>query len=80
MKEIAATRAKTSLGQVLDWVEGGEEVVITRRGKAVARLVPTQGRTDPAQAQAAAEAIMAMRRGVTLGGLRIKDLIEEGRM
>jgi prevent-host-death family protein len=40
MKEVGAFEAKTRLGQLLDWVEAGEEVVITRRGKAVARMVP----------------------------------------
>lgn len=41
MKEIGAFEAKNKLGTLLDWVGQGEEVVITRRGKAVARLVPT---------------------------------------
>jgi prevent-host-death family protein len=35
MKEVGAFEAKTRLGQLLDWVEAGEEVVITRRGKVV---------------------------------------------
>ena len=39
MKEIGAFEAKSKLGQVLDWVEAGEEVIITRRGKAVAKVV-----------------------------------------
>ena len=42
MKEIGAFEAKSKLGQLLDWVEAGEEVLITRRGKAVARLVPPE--------------------------------------
>ena len=29
-------------GQLLDWVEQGEEVIITRHGKEVARLVPVR--------------------------------------
>jgi prevent-host-death family protein len=41
MREIGAFEAKNKLGTLLDWVEQGEEVVITRRGKAVARLVPS---------------------------------------
>ena len=40
MREIGAFEAKSKLGQLLDWVEAGEEVVITRRGKVVAKLVP----------------------------------------
>ncbi len=40
MKEVGAFEAKNKLGQLLDWVEAGEDIVITRRGKVVARLVP----------------------------------------
>ena len=39
MKEIGAFEAKSKLGQLLDWVEAGEEIIITRRGKAVARMI-----------------------------------------
>lgn len=38
MREIGAFEAKNRLGTLLDWVEQGEEVRITRRGKAVARI------------------------------------------
>ena len=48
-----------TLGTLLDRVEQGEEIVITRHGKPVARLVPNSGRIDRAQAQAAAERIRA---------------------
>jgi antitoxin (DNA-binding transcriptional repressor) of toxin-antitoxin stability system len=65
---------------VLDWVEAGEEVIITRRGKAVARVVPRGATVDRERAHAAAARIRARRRGITLGGLKIKDLINEGRL
>jgi prevent-host-death family protein len=45
MKEIGAFEAKNRLGQLLDWVEAGEEVVITRRGKVVARMLPPSRNT-----------------------------------
>ena len=38
--EIGAFEAKNKLGTLLDWVEAGDEVLITRRGRPVARLVP----------------------------------------
>lgn len=79
MREIGAFEAKNKLGQLLDRVEAGEEVVITRRGKIVARLVPARPAVDRDQARAAAGAIRAMSQGVTLGGLNIKDLVAEGR-
>ena len=57
MNEIGAFEAKNTLGTLLDRVERGEEIVITRHGKAVARLVPNTRRTDQHQAQAAFERI-----------------------
>jgi prevent-host-death family protein len=79
MKEIGAFEAKNRLGQLLDLVEQGEEVIITRHGKAVARLVPPKSGFSRAQAREAAELIREMSRGVRLEGLRLKELIDEGR-
>lgn len=80
MKEVGAFEAKNRLGQLLDLVERGEEVVITRHGKPVARLVPPGASFNLAEARAAAQRIREMSRGVTLRGLKIKDLINEGRL
>jgi prevent-host-death family protein len=55
--EIGAFEAKNTLGTLLDRVERGEEIVITRHGKAVARLVPNTRRVDQNQAQAAYDRI-----------------------
>ena len=74
MREIGAFEAKNRLGTLLDWVENGEEVLITRRGKAVARLVPAEPGFDRAKARRAADGIIEARRGVTRGGLKFKDL------
>lgn len=80
MKEVGAFEAKNRLGTLLDWVEAGEEVAITRRGKVVARMVPPEAPSDPERGRQAAARIRAMRKGVTLGGLSIRDLIDEGRL
>lgn len=81
MREVGAFEAKSKLGQLLDWVEAGEEIIITRRGKVVAKLVPPRsGRANEEQARAAVRRIREMRHGVTLGDIRIKDLIAEGRL
>ena len=77
--EIGASETKNKLGQLLDWVEVGEKVVITRRGRVVPRLVPPRPAADPEQARNATAAIRVMKRGVTLGGLKVKDLVAEGR-
>ncbi len=79
MREVGAFEAKNKLGTLLDWVENGEEILITRRGKAVARLVPNLPGVDTATAMRAAAKIVARRAGVTLGSLKIKDLVAEGR-
>jgi prevent-host-death family protein len=80
MLEIGAFEAKNRLAALLDAVERGEEVTITRRGKPVAKLVRHELAIDRTKAGSAAERIKAMRKGVTLGGVAIKDLIREGRL
>jgi prevent-host-death family protein len=79
MREIGAFEAKNKFGHLLDEVEHGEEIVITRRGKPVARLVPAEPGFDREKARRAVTGILELSKGVTLGGLKIKDLIDEGR-
>jgi prevent-host-death family protein len=80
MTEVGTFDAKNRLSELLNRVERGEEVTITRHGKAVARLVaPVIDEERRIRARAAAERIREMRKGVTLGGISIKELIEEGR-
>ena len=79
MREIGAFEAKNKLGTLLDWVENGEEVLITRHGKAVARLVPAEPGFNRSKARQAARGLIEASRGVTLRGLKIKDLVNEGR-
>jgi prevent-host-death family protein len=43
-KSVGVHEAKTHLSRLLEDVAAGEEVVITRRGEAVASLVPPPGR------------------------------------
>ena len=77
--EIGAFEAKNRLSELLRLAESGEEIAITNRGRTVARLVPPLPDLRRETALAAVERIRARRKGVTLGGLKIKDLIEEGR-
>ena len=39
--------AKTNLSKLLERVEAGEEIVIARNGRPIARLVPEQRRREP---------------------------------
>jgi prevent-host-death family protein len=54
VKKIQAVAAKARLAELLDEVERGDTIVITRRGKPVARLVP-----DPARRQRDIEQVIA---------------------
>jgi prevent-host-death family protein len=67
MQEIGAFEAKNTLGSLLDRVERGEEIIITRHGKPVARLVPSAGGRNREQAHAAAERLRMRARTVTSG-------------
>ena len=78
MKEVGTFEAKTHLSALLDEVERGVEVVITRRGVAVARLVPANaprrsGADDPITRA------KAFAKHQTLGRLSWKKLRDEGR-
>lgn len=77
MAEMQAFEAKTKFGEVLDRVEQGEEIVVTRRGKPVAKITGLNPPYDGKRNLEVIERIRAM--GLSLGGLKPKDLIEEGR-
>jgi prevent-host-death family protein len=79
MPEVGAFEAKNKLSALLDQVEQGAEITITRRGRPVARLVPVETSFDRERARRAADNLLARSKGVTLGGLKIKDLVNEGR-
>jgi prevent-host-death family protein len=79
MLEIALYEAKNKLSGLLDEVATGKQITITRHGKAVARLVPADRGFDRAKAMQAAKTLLAIRQGVTLDDLSIKELVNEGR-
>jgi len=77
MKQVGVYDAKTHLPKLLDEVEHGETIEITRHGRPVARLVPIERRRRTAAE--AAEALRAFRDKHPLDGISIRELIEEGR-
>jgi prevent-host-death family protein len=79
MHTVGVFEAKNRLTALLDEVEEGGEVLITRRGKPIARLVPAEVGFDRTKARHAAEGLRAASKGQTLGGLSLKELISEGR-
>ena len=78
MSRIGAFEAKTHLPQLLRRVRAGERFVITRHNRPVAELIPFQPR-DTANVQAAIEDLKAFQATRRLGGLSIRDMIDEGR-
>jgi len=75
--------AKNKLSHLLDLVEQGDEVIITRNGKPVARIVADKASDADAErkrrADEAIEWIKQNRKGNDLGEDTIKELIEAGR-
>lgn len=78
MTYVGAFEAKTHLSSLLDRVAGGEEIVITRHGKPVARLIGAV-QLDRARIAFAIGALKQLRQGVRLDGLSWKMLRDEGR-
>ncbi len=80
---IGAYDAKTRLSELLDRVEAGEQIVITRHGRPVARLVPENehdriaARASVARLAALGERLTA--RGIDLSDAEIRSLRDEGR-
>jgi prevent-host-death family protein len=76
--EIGAYEAKTHLSALLDKVEQGEEVLITRHGRPIARLVPERA-VDKAAIDKAIAELKEIRKGACLDGLSWKELRDAGR-
>ncbi len=82
MSEIGAFEAKNTLGSLLDRVAKGEEIVITRRGTPVAKLVPANPGFNREKARAAVQGLLALRaklKGPPLTWEEIKQMRDEGR-
>jgi prevent-host-death family protein len=82
MKEVAVYEAKTRLSELLAEIESsGEQVTITRRGHAVARLVPAVAarRGLASRRQQTADTLTKLREERIALDTSLKDLIAEGR-
>jgi len=79
---VGAFEAKTKLAELLDKVEAGESVTITRRGKAVARMVAVKSEDESVRMRALIEEIKRTRVGrgkPASPGTTIPELIKAGR-
>jgi antitoxin (DNA-binding transcriptional repressor) of toxin-antitoxin stability system len=73
-----------AIALLVEQVERGEEVTITKHGKPVARIVAlpkvlSRSHPGPEKMDEIIEGIRKLSEGQTLNGISIKELIEEGR-
>jgi prevent-host-death family protein len=86
MATIPAFEAKTKFGELLDRVMGGEEIVITRHEKPVARLIP-EGARSLKEIRRAAEGLEALQKEIAafsdgqraVSWKEFKSWVQEGR-
>jgi prevent-host-death family protein len=84
MKHVGMFEAKTNLSSLVEEVEKGGEVVITRHGKPVAKLVRAERQLSAEQIARQRQAMaelreMARKRGLRISHEEIKSWIEDGR-
>ena len=75
--EVGAYEAKTKFSELLQRAANGEEITITRHGTPVAKLVPVKPVSTPETRLKAIERMEELSKTLSLGGLKIKDLIAE---
>lgn len=76
--EVGAYEAKTHLPSLLERVQHGERVTITKHGVPVAMLVPVVPVTKT-DIHAVIDELKTFAKGHTAGGMSIREMIEEGR-
>lgn len=77
--QVPISEARNRLSALLMEVARGVEVTITKRGMPVAKLVPVAHGFDREKVRRAAAGLREASRGASLGGIKIKDLVNEGR-
>jgi prevent-host-death family protein len=78
METVGSFEAKTHFSALLERVTKGETITITKHGIPVAKLVPATAPAKRNRAEVIRE-LKEFRKGRTLGGLTLKQLINEGR-
>jgi prevent-host-death family protein len=78
METLSLARAKARLSEVLDRVEAGEEVVITRRGRAVARIKPVRKPLQPIAFDELAAVRAKLPKATTSSAELVRQLRNEG--
>ncbi len=80
MEKVQLFEAKARLSELVDRAEAGRETVITRRGRAVARLVPMPRRSPRSANATVIDRIAEFSKTLKVKGrVDLRELIEEGR-
>lgn len=83
MRHVSIAAVKDKLSEYVAAAEAGEEIVITRHGRDVAKLTPTDAaiveRRRAALADMAASRAKLRERGVSVTREEIREWIDEGR-
>jgi prevent-host-death family protein len=81
MQRIGIYDARAKFSELIERAAGGEEVVITRRGKPIVKLVSAGSGSGAAvrRKSAAVKRIERMREEFNIRGVNIRKLIEQGR-
>ncbi len=81
MEKVQLFEAKARLSELVDRAEAGQETVITRRGRAVARLVPARSKNRrEVDRDAIVDEIEAFAKTIKIKGrFNLRELIEDGR-
>ena len=74
MRTVSLMTANQEFSKLIREVERGEDVLITRRGRPIAKLVPHRAdkNADPEWAAAYRRMIGQLEEGASLGGLKIR--------
>ncbi len=78
MERIGIYEARARLSELVGRVEAGEEVILTRRGKPVVRMVAAKARREGSGAATVAR-IKALSKRLNIRVSNLRELIEEGR-
>ncbi len=76
---VGIYEVKTHLAGLLERVEQGEEITITRHGVPIAKIVPIEPKRDKQKIREAIERLNTLSKGIRLDGLSLRELVREGR-
>ena len=77
MIQVGSFDAKTHFSEIIQKANQGEEYLITKKGKPMARILPPEGQKD--KAAKSVKTILSIRKKYKMSHKEIKDLIREGR-